>query len=337
MVNKQKKSSIVKYIIIFGIVILTIFIFWQLIFSRSSRSRLPSSDTNQELATPDAQNAQPLNLSYTGEGDIGIKEVGVYQVKKDSSNKSVLLANLTKTLVAHYSLQPIFDEEGVVIYASEDHTLTINLSEDNLNFSRNNPQGDESTINQDQAINAAKDFLKIILPEQTPLPIVRNIEYFKGDLHLEPSSKLSASTLLIPFSYSLEEIPIYYDDSPTPFFLIMVNSNLQIQKAEAKTLLITSEKISTAELMPLVEALENIRVEQTGQLVDFLEIDQALIKEPTLERIKQGTLKTAQLEYRAEEKQGLIYPFYRFKGEFVDIDDVAFYGEIITPAVKIGR
>jgi hypothetical protein len=340
MLKNLFKSLLTKYMLIFaivGMVIITI------VALMTSQPKTPPVSPPEDMAdddfqtTPGASTREPLNLNYIGERNITVSRAGVYQVGKTSQTQMRATVNMIETLVDRYSLESIYDEEDVATYTSDSHTLSVNLPENSINFSRNEPAETETAIDQNKALTAANDFLKIILPEQDLSPITENIEYFKGGYHLEPSTKISASIVVIPFSYTLEGIPLYSDTEPDPFATIMVNSNLQVQKASIQTLLTVPEKMYPAEIITIDDALNNITHSQDGKIASFVETEQPLFSEPNLNRIKQGTLKTVQLEYRVDAQKNLIYPFYRFEGELVDVDDITFYGEIITPAVEIGR
>lgn len=332
MLNKLKKSPVIKTVFIAGIIVLLILLFLTIILSRPSTP--PTTQPNDQTI-PSETSSQSLNITYDGEDSITIKQANIYRIDETSENNIFPIVEVVEKIIDRYSLQPVYDEKTVAVYASEDHTLNISMIKQNLNFSRNNPSGEPTAIDQDQAVKAAQDFIKTFLPEQNLYPITENIEYFSGDYHLQPSTKISANVVLIPFSYNLDGIPLYYESDSTPFLTILVNSKLQIQKMNIETKQFASNKAGTANIIPLSETINNINQKQLGTIISYSETSQILANEPTLSTIKQGSLKTAQLEYRVDSNRNLIYPFYRFEGTLADANGIEFEGEIITPAINI--
>ena len=329
-VHKLSKNKKIYYIFLS---LLVVFLLIVAFLNRAAQEQKSPQDTEDQIV----QDEVPLSskITYVGDYQPEIIQVGVYKQDQASANQLIELQKIVQKLVERYNLEVIDESKENITYISQEHVLFIDLENKEIKFSRINSPESTNIVSQKKAISTAKEFLRLVLPEQNLYPITENIQFFIGSHQLALADPTQATAVEVPFSYLIENFPLYEEGAINPFVLILVNSNLQVQKLEVRASITTPEQVFATTLITLDEALANINQKKDGSFIEYLETDQFLTSAPTLESIRQGMTDSVKIEYRIDSKLNLIYPFYRFEGEFINQENILFNGEIITPAVKI--
>ena len=209
--------------------------------------------------------------------------------------------------------------------------LCVSENDDEYVFSSNYASPTQIVASLPQAINTSQQFIAKIFPNVQFSVLDEQVKYFGGSFQVNEVKPKEANIVEIPFAYSFDNIPVYLNHKSGSALRIMVNGLYEIQKVIFQPdilLLIPTEK--TIGIISVETALENINNHNEASVVSAFEINTGIF---TLEEVREGTLTSVSLEYRADLKTGFAYPFYRFVGELINQTGQVIQAEIITPAV----
>lgn len=210
------------------------------------------------------------------------------------------------------------------------------------NYNTRGSTGESKTLSATEGIEVAYKFLQNYLPQYNVVPIRqevlltqnRAIEYRRNLSESTENQPESAEMAIIPFSYSLANYPIYYQDDRLPFVEIIVTADSGVTKATFQTRGLKYETTTEIPLISIDQAVANIQQNNQATIITY---ETNYAQELNLATIQTGILNAVQLEYRVDEENQLIYPFYRFEGEFINQDGLELTGQLITPAVEISK
>lgn len=269
------------------------------------------------------------NIVFSGEPILPPKSMAVYQASVDRQKSREILRNSSEILISSFNLTEEIPNERVVTFLSNSHTLYIDTELNEINFSKNVPELG-GRIDEQKALETASNFLQLVLPEISMQPIKQKTRYFAGGYHIEQVPKINANFVEIPFAVFVDDMPIYFHQETSAPATILVDSKNQIQRAVIKIINFDYQQAATLETLEISQAIEGINQGSVGSLIMTTEESPVPL---SLETIQKGSLLNVAIEYRLDPNLNLIYPFYRFEGQFTDKNGQMFEGELISPAI----
>ncbi len=188
---------------------------------------------------------------------------------------------------------------------------------------------DNQEIVIEPAINAASAFIKQIpgYPELSPLR--REITFLAQESRT--ASAGTAETIVIPFTFLIDNYPAYYSAARKSLATIQVGFNYEIKKAEFYPPPPMATKIADKNILPLSKIREKIaggsaEIIEAGNLAANFEITS----------LKTITVNNLELEYRYSPRTQAYYPYFRIEAEGEsagsEFDNV--FLTFITPAIE---
>lgn len=234
-------------------------------------------------------------------------------------------------LISKYSLLQVADREG--LWRGETHVLSYDPHSDQYLFYARFIPEDEPLTSSFQAIEQAQVFVRETFPNLALVPYRDGIVYFQGLDELDPTTQQNAAAMEIPFTYTVENTPVYLGHNRTAPLSIIMNARHEVQKVVFQPGFFDFVPTETRlAVIGLDVALENINNKNEAVVVGAFEEETGVF---TLNEISSGELTSVQLEYRADLDSGIAYPFYRFIGTLTNQDNQLITAEIITPAVAV--
>ena len=218
------------------------------------------------------------------------------------------------------------------LWRGEAYTLSYDEHIDQFLFYKNVVPKNTLIQEPNRTIKSAENFVSTTFPNLALTPQKEKITYFQGLEELTETTALNATAVEIPFTYAIEGIPVYLAHDRTMPITVIVNSTYEIQKVvfQPDFVDVIPAKQKT-NLIDLGTALENINNHNEASIIAAFEKETGIF---TLDEVVEGTLNTAQLEYRADLETGVVYPFYHFAGTVINQTNQTIQAEIITPAIK---
>lgn len=280
-------------------------------------------------------------------------------VTTDATGKSVSFANITFTgtpptvpttlpfasiqpsqttldyvkdqLIKTYALQQVTGVES--LWQGDAYTLSYDSYADDFLFYAKLIPEDAPLTEPNKAIDQAQAFVQKTFPNLALVPDRANVIYFQGLEELESTTVDKAVAVEVPFTYTVENIPVYLGHERTAPIAVIINNQYTVQKVVFQPNFVTFvPSTQKATIIPLNTALENINTKSQASVVSAFESTTGVF---TLDQVTAGILTSVQLEYRADLNSGLAYPFYRFSGKLTNQDGQTIQAEIITPAVAV--
>jgi hypothetical protein len=240
---------------------------------------------------------------------------------------AVSVDQLTSQLVAQLGLSPhpqiahFYSNDLYTLAKSGAHDWTLTL----------NTESDVESLNVPSAQAAATSFVEQYFPGFTFQPLDADIEYLRNNgSHYDPSTPEQATAVYIPFAQVIDEIPIYQMNSSIAPVGVWVNgSNTVIKVTLTPPLYTTGESTAQLASISLEEAVRNINRSQGS----IIQSTQDVFGPIELGEIVSANLSVAAVEYRIDPELQIAYPFYRFTGTALNMNNTRMEVQIITPAV----
>ncbi len=269
------------------------------------------------------------NISYTGPQHSFDQEVVIYKVKEVSFSEG----NIKQRLLETYDLEPY--ESVNEVWVGPEYSLHKPEGESEYNLSARSFVGSSTKIKSLAAINTAKNEVEKLFPDSKLSPIEDEIKYYQGQSHLNPTTKTNAEWVKIPFSYLVEDIyPVYYQKRTKPVLEVFVGPKYKIKKMSIFAPLLRFEEYTQKKSLSIDQAVDNININTETVIINALTSEHGPLD---LNKIKSGELSEVNLEYRLDQATGLLYPFYKFKGELINQNGEKVFAQIITSAVKTNQ
>lgn len=273
---------------------------------------------------------QPIhfsNITFSGEKISIPKTLSVYSLQQTTNTDSIVLALSDKFgLVQNQYLDTVWNSDNYSLsYLESIQQYTINKNASPVEYENLPP-----TIDTQKALQESNDYIQNILPEYSQLsPVDKAITYFEGGSHLEVTTPNKANWMLIPFTLELEGFPVYNQNSGSFPLEVLINSEYEITKVTFTAAPLRYVSLQKNNVISIGKAVENINQQQGTVISVFNQDTQTL----SLEDITKGNLTSVFLEYRVDQANQLIYPYYRFFGSIENNQGSVFETEIITPAI----
>lgn len=269
------------------------------------------------------------NIKFSG--DIPALKTSLPLVRIQPSNTNI--EYLKKRFIENHNLKPVENIEG--LWKGENYTLSYNRQDDEYLFYSNFLPKDAVLTSRDKAITVAQNYVNEVF-SQIPFTIQPDkIKKFSGLQEMEEVKTGLIAAMEIPFTYNVDGVPLLVEHREKFPLTILINSEYQVQKIVFQPNffypLPTEQQFK---ILSLGEVLENINNKQYASIISAYESNTGVF---SLEEIVAGDLTSVQLEYRADLKNNLAYPFYHFSGEVINQDNQKIQAEIIAPAVKVAE
>lgn len=235
-------------------------------------------------------------------------------------------------LIAQYDL--VAAPEVSEYWQSDEYELSKSTTSETYTFSRSydpivNISKKLPVANKDQAIEHASRYLRQLIPtaQLTPQPnAARAIEM--SHEYIETTPEL-ATAYEVPFAPTINNFPVFYEKESIFPFTVLIDSEDTVHKILFYPLFKTYTTLEEKTTISIEKAVQNIQA-GTGSIIDVTYINEEL----QLSDLQDADLKTVSIEYREDDQQGLVYPFYRFTGKATTEANVSADIQIITPAIQ---
>ena len=285
---------------------------------------LPVSTTKFATTNLDGSSSQFDNITYTG----GQPEIPNALPIAQLSQAALSPEQQVKPFIDRFGLTP--HSQVTESWISDSFALSKRYNSAgyelfNLQLSPTEKQG----MQTDKAIEAAQSFLENTLKiasvsAQTP-------EYLRHVETDEPTTNANAEAARIPFTYTINSLPVFYGKEYQNPYEVFVSADYQIIKVIFQPIFPNYTIIDQAPTISVRQAVQQIN-NNVGSLV-YVSANPG--GELSLASFRSGELKSASVEYRIDDNSHLMYPFYKFTGILVNDQGVNVGVEVITPAVRI--
>jgi hypothetical protein len=270
------------------------------------------------------------NIKFIGDIPINLKE-RLPLVSLQQSNTSA--DYIRDRFIKNHNLAPVAEIDG--LWKGDEYTLSFDETNGNYLFYSNFLPEDTLLTNKNKAIEVAENY---VLETFSQLPFKsqkKGIRKFSGIQQMSEKDFGAINAMEIPFTYSIEDIPLYIGHENTPPLSVLINNEYEIQKIVFQTVFFYPlPREESFNIISISEAVENINNRQHASIISAYESETGIF---SLEEISEGELTSVSLEYRADLDTKTAYPFYRFSGELENNEGKIITAEIITPAVKIAE
>ncbi|MEA2056395.1 MAG: hypothetical protein U9O78_01600 [Patescibacteria group bacterium] len=267
------------------------------------------------------------NIVYEGPSLAIDRSLKIYQPKQTS----ITQGNIKEILLETYKLESHKSAKNV--WVGPDYSLHKPEGKSEYQLSSTSSISSVTKIRPLAAINEAEKIINSLFGNYKLTPFEKNVEYFKGSYHLEPSSEEETQWVSVPFTHLIENrYPVYYEKNIAAIVEVLIGPKYTLQKATFSFPLLEFEQKYEKSTLSVENAVQNINNNNQTTIVTALTSQAGQLD---LSKIKSGKLEECQLEYRFDASTGLLYPFYRFKGELINQNNKKIFAQIITPAIKI--
>ena len=266
------------------------------------------------------------NIVFEGEFNPPTNEFEIYSYQSQHNDIQQLIALLKNK----FQLEPSDYSEN--LYLGNEYTLSHSPVENSVALSLNQSSNTNAFVDRSLALDRTSEFLEQILPKNQYSLLNSQTKYYSNQGHLSPSSPLNATLIEFQFFYQFDDTPVFMANATEAPVKIMVNNQLQIQRAIIAPVELIFQPVGQRALISVQDAVDNINNHSLGALI---KIAQEKIEPIALASIDSGVLKEVALEYRVDPTNNLIFPFYKFEGEFVNNKNEIFWAYLITPAVVV--
>lgn len=181
----------------------------------------------------------------------------------------------------------------------------------------------------DKAAQNATAFLAKLGFDKTITPQLTHVTFFESNEELTTATKTTANIASIPFQFSLDAFPVFFNSDAVPFATVWVTADGSVEKAEFSTVPPKAISSTTAKTLTIPQALERLK-NGSGSVISVQLIGQTL----RLDELATASLERVNIEYRYTASDTLYYPYFHFIGTAKTVNGETIGVEIITPAVE---
>ncbi|MFZ5376304.1 MAG: hypothetical protein ACOZAN_01385 [Patescibacteria group bacterium] len=220
------------------------------------------------------------------------------------------------------------------IWNGQTHTISTDIQKNQLRLEKNSPsiKKESRKLNEETAIISAREFVNKYFSSSIFIEIKTNIEYFLNSNQMQETTKSSAEIIRIPFSYVLDGIPVFFDKSTGFPILITVHQDYEITKATLTPYLVSFEKIGEQPTISIEQAIGVISSNSDRAAIIFA--DTTDLSNFSISELSSVIFSDVKLEYRIDDQQKIVYPYYRFSGRATNEKEVEMEIIVITPAFE---
>ncbi|HAV15509.1 MAG TPA: hypothetical protein DCX25_04225 [Candidatus Pacebacteria bacterium] len=317
----SKKSSW----IILCIVIMVLAIGFVL-FSRSKKPTLPEGAEQNIPAIVPKLSIQ--SFSFTGTAPTLPLTLATY-----TSGKTQLPEEFASALAKKLALPP-GTYAGVWTNPSTQEEISYSKVSRSVEYSRQGGSPSKTTFQLEQTFTNSIQNAEILLASlgfntEHLLPDRKNTLFFLETHDLEKADRIVANLASIPFIFSLNEYPVFFESTIAPTALAFVRSDGTI--AKLKFSIVPPQPTQDKNITPLSmnQALENLRGGK-GTVVSSAIVGGNVL---SLSALTEAVFDSVHIEYRFTSSDQTYIPYYRFGGTAKNAQGLPTHIEIITTAV----
>jgi len=308
---------------ILSIVILTLFIF-AIILRILTPQSITVKESPQLSTNYDNTHTQFQNVRYSGT---------MPQVPEsfyiDATEVSGVTPELIKNqLISKYSLTPgkyVSDS-----WESNEYFLYQTPIDKSVVLGRNVPPTPKLTsIDRKTAIQSATTILNQVFPNQQLQMIDNYIIFIGGGTSSTISTPDKAQMVRVPFSYTIDGYPVYYQNKINFPFEIIINIDYGLQKLTFFPEFFTFAHLRKEKSIPVEHAIQNIN-RGFGTIVNADQPEKDTID---VQQITSANLTSVSIEYRVNDELHVALPFYHFSGTAQNSLGSTLSVDVITPAI----
>lgn len=233
-------------------------------------------------------------------------------------------------IITTLNLQAQEGEEN--IWSNQDWFLVFDPQSNSLILSSNKKPNVKQTIDQAAAIQAAADWLTQLGMPKNLVANEKSVEYFEGEYELETTTADLASFVQIPFTHTINSYPFFIGQDSNEPYLLILDSDYQLQKLAIHQLeIVTTKNLQETKTLTIDQAIENIKQKQVASVISVNNTPFNY----SLDEIEKAVFSEAVVEYRLEQDNQTVLPYYRLMGKFVLKNQQTIYATAITPAIEI--
>lgn len=327
--EKQPNNNIIKFILIGSAILLLVSMIVRLFLP--SEVDIPLSDF-QRINKDGSQSEFYEVINQVSEIEVPDNfSIATY------TNNSINFEKVKNDLINNLNLQqnPSVDtiwsnEKWYLNYQPDSNEyILLNLENSEEGHEKKLPNG----FNLDQLVMFVENQMKNFLPEIGVSVRTDSIDFWPNEHenYVELSTISEATFADVPLTYTIDGYPIFDKKESTYPFRMTVYSDLSFGKLTYSPFSIDIRMAGNKKSISVEEAVENIR---TNRFASIIENFQEQGNELKIEQILSVTFEQVSIEYRIDEEQRLIYPFYKFSGEAETENDILWL-EVLTPAIEI--
>lgn len=267
-----------------------------------------------------------VDVTFTGQKPTFPSSLPLARITTSEESIDVIL----ETLLSKYQLEENPDAPNV--WESQNNTMLVRdlYSEKYTLFFPQLPSELEE-ISQDQLIDTTSSFLNQTFGISLT-PLVDQIQYLapESETTLVSETTTDERVLSVPYSSTIEGIPVYFEKNVNPSFTVNITTSGEILALLFYPDLTVPDIVGHDNIIPVDEAVNNIKQNKAAVISSYFKESVGEIDLTTLSSVD---LKLVTLEYRQDPDNNLIYPFYRFAGSAIDPEQKKIDISVITPAI----
>jgi hypothetical protein len=202
-----------------------------------------------------------------------------------------------------------------------------------FSFSSITPVDDDGVyISDTEALPIANEFVSQYLTELPLTPIMSQIQVITQFEDYAPQSSGSGLGVRIPYTYTIENYPVFYKTSNLFPFEVLIKKTRKVEKLTFHPQFLSiGEKAQEYSVLSIPQAVENIKsgigtvIQANSEDFGYMDIN----------TIKNATLTDVELEYRVDEERQVALPFFRFQATMINENNMNLLGEVLTPAIPV--
>lgn len=232
---------------------------------------------------------------------------------------------LLKSLIAQYQLTP--SPHVATIWNGSTHSLVYDQERNEYVLSKNTARS-TTPLPLNKAAAASQQVLNQLQIGQDYSLINSQVQYLMGGQEPSPATPELATTLVLPYSVMIYDIPVLIGQDEQVPLATWVTSADGVIKVIYKPLDSTFKPYGQFPAVSVSQALDQFRQGNGAFITAF---NPAIV--PSLDTITTARLTSNSLEYRFDTTTQTLVPYHRFAGTFTNANNDQFEGEVITPAV----
>lgn len=325
--KKQNNKLIIYFIIIIGIILFLNFVIRFFFFPN-----IPIKISSYQSVNKDGTSSIFLDVKYSGSKITIPKKlsIAVSETVKTRPSKITDLIKDTLKLLPKENIENIWENNQWYLNFQEHQNRYILLDKLKGDVIKEEPTS--IGFNEKSLIEFANQQRRQFLPN-LDISIQRDaIVYWPNEHEYTNATTIDKATIVvIPFAFTIDSYPISYEKETDPPFEFTIENDLSFRKMVYFPHIIKPKIIGTKNSITIEEALINIKERNISSIISFYQEKGTPLK---IERIKSADFKSVSIEYRIDNSQNLIYPFFKFKGTAVTENDLLKV-EVITPAIDL--
>jgi len=329
--NKKTNNNFIIYFLLFSFILLIINIIVRYFLPRE----VPIATSNFQSTNRDGSQSKFLEVTYSGPQPVSNqipKEFSIASYTKPAVNfdqiKEDLISDLN--LIQSENLETIWiNQDWYLDYqpVSNYYSLT-KLLDIEENYINQLPTG----FNMDSLLSVTYEEKNKLFPNLEITIQSDNIVFWPTIREFYTETTINNALLAeVPMTYEIDDYPIYFQKESKYPFVFLISSDMSFVKLTYFPFATNPRVIGKKRSISIDDAIENIRNNRFASIISNYQEQGNELK---IESILSVDFDDFAIEYRIDEEQSLIYPFYRFSGNAESVNDNLRI-EVLTPAIDI--